>query len=388
MSVNITKRVKLDKGWYFAPVTPNAKRVIIDGQELDLPGRYYIDFRLNGRRTRLAAGETAKEAWAKKEEKEKILAAHKAAAEAGITLPAKVEAAVVPTPVGRPLRATVEDYLTETQTHKKTTTYNAYRKALQYFLESCKKATVEEITREDMLAFRTHLKRKGHSDRTIHNQFGHVMIFLVWCGVTIDLKKQDRPVYTDEEVEIYTQAELDKFFAACSPMEKLWFTFFLETGMRDQEVMLADWSWVNSERNVITVRENKRFDWRPKMNKGRQIAVPSSLIASLKEWKRKCDPACGLIFPNTHCRPKGDFLAVCKDIAKRANLNPDEFFLHKFRATRITNWLRDGLDLKSVQKLAGHANTPGGLAATSRYLSGQEMDNIQARVEAAANRRK
>jgi integrase len=380
MSVNITKRVKLDKGWYFAPVTPNAKRVIIDGQELDLPGRYYIDFRLNGRRTRLAAGETAKEAWAKKEEKEKILAAHKAAAEAGITLPAKVEAAVVPTPVGRPLRATVEDYLTETQTHKKTTTYNAYRKALQYFLESCKKATVEEITREDMLAFRTHLKRKGHSDRTIHNQFGHVMIFLVWCGVTIDLKKQDRPVYTDEEVEIYTRAELDKFSAACSPMEKLWFTFFLETGMRDQEVQHAEWSWVDFERNIIAVRENKRFNWKPKANKGRLIPVPSSLTAALKKYHEKADPACGLIFPNTKCTPKGDFLDACYKIAERAGLNRQNFWLHKFRATRITNWLRAGIDIRSVAKMAGHAN----ISITMRYLAPLDIGTLQTAVEKAA----
>jgi hypothetical protein len=38
--------------------------------------------------------------------------------------------------------------------------------------------------------------------------------------------------YTEEEPEIYEQEELDKLFAACDAEERLWYAFFLMTGMR------------------------------------------------------------------------------------------------------------------------------------------------------------
>ena len=390
MKVNISKRVKLDKGWRFCEVTKNARRVVIDGQEVDLAGRYYIDFLQDGKRVRLAAGATAAEAVAKAEQQEKLLAIQEAADEAGIELSA-IKAAVTAKTTGHLLVTAVEDYLVETKDQKKPKTYAAYRGSLKYFLDSCSSKTMlEEITRDDMLKYKTYLKREGQTDRSIRNKFENAMTFFKWCdkkykiNVKPELMKNDWPQYVEEEVEIYTEEQLDAFFEHCTKMEHLWFTFFLETGMREQEVMHADWSWVDFERNVITVRENKKFGWQPKKNKGRQIAVPSSLIASLKEWKTKRDPACGLIFPTTGCRPKLNFLDDCKDIAERAKLNPADFWLHKFRATRITNWLRGvpeqgipGLDLVTVQKLAGHAD----LESTARYLAALQIDKSQVHIE-------
>jgi len=34
--------------------------------------------------------------------------------------------------------------------------------------------------------------------------------------------------------------------------------------MREQEVMHVSWSDIDFERSVVTVRENKRFEWKPK----------------------------------------------------------------------------------------------------------------------------
>jgi site-specific recombinase XerD len=68
-----------------------------------------------------------------------------------------------------------------------------------------------------------------------------------------------------------------------------------------------------------------------------------------------------------------------KRIVERAKLH-GRFKLHKFRATRITNWLRDGIDIVSVQKMAGHND----LATTSHYLASQQIDLLQTQVEKAA----
>jgi len=379
--VNITKRVRIEgKGWRFCEVVFGANRkirpnaVLIDGKEQVHPeGRYYIDFLQDGQRKRLAAGATAAEATIAADQQTRTLTARRAAADAGITLPQSKPAAG-----SRLLKEVVETYLLEIQAHKKKKTHSAYRTALTYFLESCKKQTLEEIHRTDMLAFKTYLRdKKKQSDRSIANKFENVMSFLKQQKITGLIGKNDRPTFTQEEVETYTQDELDKFFAACTETENVWFEFFYRTAMREQEVMHVSWSDIDFERSAITVRENKRFGWKPKAYKGRYISIPASLIMLLKAWKEKSDRTCGLVFPTTGCKPKQNFLDECKAIAKRAELNKEDFYLHKFRATRATRLLQGGMDIKSVQQMLGHND----LESTMRYLGAQRIDILQAQIE-------
>jgi integrase/recombinase XerD len=379
--VNITKRVQIEgKGWRFCGAVSgkNGKLkpdvVLIDGVESVHPeGRYYLDFLQGGQRKRLAAGATAAEAATAAERQTRLLTAHKAAAHAGITLPQTKTSAG-----GRSLREAVDTYLLEVQAHKKPKTFSAYRTALTYFLESCRKHTLEEIHRTDMLAFKTYLRdKKEQSDRSIANKFENVMSFLKQQKITGLIGKTDWPTFTEEEVSTYTQDELDKFFAACTETETVWFEFFYRTAMREQEVMNAEWSWIDFERSVITIKENKRTNWKPKAYKGRYISIPSGLLHLLKVWKSKSDLTCGLIFPTTGCNPKQNFLDECKAIAERAKLNGSDFYLHKFRATRATRLLQGGMDIKSVQQMLGHSD----MESTMRYLGAQRTDVLQAQIE-------
>jgi integrase/recombinase XerD len=147
--------------------------------------------------------------------------------------------------------------------------------------------------------------------------------------------------------------------------------------MREQEVMNADWSWIDFERSSITVRQNERTGFKPKAYKGRHIPLPGALLNRLKVWKSKQDKTCGLIFPTSGCKPKLDFLDECKAIAERAKLNEDNFKLHKFRATRATRLLQGGMDVKSVQRILGHNE----LESTMRYLGAQRTDVLQKQIE-------
>lgn len=57
--------------------------------------------------------------------------------------------------------------------------------------------------------------------------------------------KNDWPRYTEEEPEMYEPEELAKLFKDCDAAERLWYEFFLMTGMREQEVMYTYRSDVN-----------------------------------------------------------------------------------------------------------------------------------------------
>ena len=96
----------------------------------------------------------------------------------------------------------------------------------------------------------------------------------------------------------------------------------------------------------------------------RATGRPAKLVKKLEAWKTKSDKSCGLVFPTAGCNPKLDFLDCLKTCAERAKLEPQNFWLHKFRATFATRCLWAGVDLRTVQQWLGHSD----MESTMRYL--------------------
>jgi len=144
------------------------------------------------------------------------------------------------------LATAVAEFLEETKLTKKPKTLAAYTTALDYFTESCPKQYLEDIERRDLLKFAAFLRDdKEQAPRSCWNKFSNAMSFLKVNGIRGLVKKTDWPRYTEEEPEIYEQEELEALFKACDDQERLWFEFFLMTGMREQEVMYTYWSDIN-----------------------------------------------------------------------------------------------------------------------------------------------
>lgn len=371
--VNLTKRVQTPQGLRYCPVAMSANGrvkpdvVRVDDKEEKHPeGAYYIEWRDAGKRVRLSVGKDAADASAMRLRKETELNNGDAA---------------VPQTNGRnghrSLSAAITDYLEEVKLSKKPKTLAAYTTALNYFTECCHKLHVEDIERRDLLKFCAFLREeKEQSPRSVYNKFENVMTFLKAHGVRGLIGKNDWPRYTEEEPEIYEPEELDKLFKACNVEERLWYEFFLMAGMREQEVMHTYWSDLNL--NIGTVRVSHKPDrgWTPKAYKEREIPIPKKLVKSLKGWKAKSDKVCSLVFPTAGCNPKLDFLDCLKAVAERAKLDPDNFWLHKFRATFATRCLWAGVDLRTVQLWMGHTD----MESTLRYLKPSRSEQVHAKV--------
>lgn len=293
------------------------------------------------------------------------------------------------------LKDAAAEYLAEIEAHKSKKTYNAYKNAVDYFLESCKKTFLDTVDRKDLLAYRTYLAdEKDQSDRSISNKFENVMSFLKKVGqpgTAMDppVGKGDWPEYdTDAVVEVYEADELTKFYAACTVEEKRWFRFFELTGMREGEVQHCQWSWISLKRTdkirpTITVQPDGK-GWRPKKNKSREIPMGTKLFELLKDWREETkDSKCDLVFPTSGCNVKLDFLDCLKRIAEGAGLfcgtckgcvetngkpkaqpNCEHWFLHKFRSSFGTRTLQSGVDVRTVMKWMGHTD----MESTLRYL--------------------
>jgi integrase len=360
--VNLTKRVQTGKGMRYCPVvlSPNGRvkpdLVIVNGRPERHPeGAYYLEWRENGRRIRLSVGKDPQDAAARRQRKEAELNALNngvsVLTEAGNGDPS--------------VAAAVARFLEETELTKKPKTLAAYTTALNYFTESCPKLYLQDIERADLLKFCAFLRdKKKQAPRSVYNKFENVMTFLKANGIRGLAGKNDWPRYTEEEPEMYEPEELDKLFAACDAEEKLWYQFFLMTGMREQEVMHTYWSDINLAHATVRVSHKPDRGWTPKAYKEREIPIPAKLVKSLKAWKAKANKACDLVFPTAGCNPKLDFLDCLKAVADRANLGEDNFWLHKFRATFATRCLWAGVDLRTVQQWLGHSD----MESTMRYL--------------------
>jgi len=373
-SVNLTKRVQIESGLRYCPVveSPNGRvkpdQVLVNGKPEKHPeGAYYLEWREKGKRVRLSVGKDAKEAAARRQRKQAELNA----VESGVSvLPENGDR-------NRSVAAALATFLEETELTKKPKTIAAYTTALNYFTQSCRKLYLHEIERYDLLKFAGFLRdEKKQSPRSVYNKFETVMTFLKANGIRGLVGKNDWPRYTEEEPEMYEQEDLDKLFQACTDEERLWFEFFLMTGMREQEVMYTYWSDVNFAVSTVRVSHKPDRNWTPKAYKEREIPIPAKLVKKLKAWKAKADKTCNLLFPTSGCNPKLDFLDCLKTCAERAELAKDNFWLHKFRSTFATRCLWAGVDLRTVQQWLGHSD----MESTMRYLKPSRSERVREKV--------
>ena len=77
-------------------------------------------------------------------------------------------------------------------------------------------------------------------------------------------------------------------------------------------------------------------------------------------------------------QPDAGFLDCLKAVAERAELNKQDFWLHKFRATFATRCLWAGVDLRTVQQWLGHSD----MESTMRYLMPSRTKGVREKVNA------
>jgi integrase len=290
-----------------------------------------------------------------------------------------LEGAEVPAPAPQPrkrknapLEEALDPYLETVEKLKSHKTFLAYKLTLQSFVRSCGCKDFEGITRGTLENFAIRMKEVGLSDRTISNRLVNVVTFLRAHGVR-DVSLSHK--YTEKQVRAYTTEELKALFAACDEEERLLFSFFLQTGFREQEVQYASYKDINFQNHTITVKEKLEFGFKPKDSEEREVPVPDALLKQLRErWNKRKDDK--VIFPGDGGHPNGHLLRDLKSIAERAGLR-GEYGLHKFRKTFATLHHANGVDARTIQDWLGHSD----LATTLKYLAVSDLKSPRTRKQ-------
>lgn len=379
MEVNVTKRIETQTGSRYCPVVVNSSGriksdwVVVNGnQERHPEGSYYLEWREKGQRKRLSVGKDAVVAFNSQVRKVK-------------ELEARAEGLEVQLPKDDPnraqLRSAMADFLKEIKLSRKDKTWRGYKVAFAYFQQSCSKKCADELERIDLLEFVAFLREKKKlAPRTVFNKFTCVMTFLESQGIPKLLGKNDKPRFVETEVAIFEDNQLTDLYPVCTLYHRTLYDFLLMTGFREQEAMHITWQNIRFKANIVEMRWKPQFDWSPKAYKEREVPVPDELLESLEAYRKTLSEkraALGaLVFSTRSGKCDTHMIRALKRNATKARLNPNDFWLHKFRATFATTHLRAGVDLKTVMAWMGQTT----MDSIIRYLKPARKDEVISKV--------
>lgn len=253
-------------------------------------------------------------------------------------------------------------------TGKRRSTLKAARNRLGKFLLAIGDKECSSVTPDDLLVFQLFLRRQNKADRSVYQYTSLAITFLKRTGHIV---KCEMPNYVEKEPVAYTREQMRRLFAVCTPPERLLFEFFLVTGCREQEVMYGTWDCILWGQKLFKVAEKREWNWRPKDSEERLIPLTDSLLSQLEQVRKPS----GLLFPNRDGKPNGHQIRKLQQIARRSGQDPNEFWLHKFRASMCSWHHENGMSANSVRKIAGHAS----LQTTLRYLQAADLQSEQTR---------
>lgn len=394
--VILLRYCKTENGWRRFPavigktgkVKPNA--VLANGVERIYPEGYYCLRTYQADKPKYTnVGADPTEALHSKEREERLLAARDSAREAGTR--------IVEPSVDKTLNDWGAEFLNQKslEPHRSRDTMDGYRIILRVFIQGCAAEYPDQIHAVDVLRYCAGLDKQGLSARTRSNRFGSLCTFLRFCKLDVESivpremrRKLSR--FPKTEPTAYTQEELDRLLMVCDDYYRLLFTFLLNTGFRMQEAMHLTWGDISFVDAVVSVKR-KPGVFEVKDYEERSVPLVPSLASELLKWKEQ-RPNSRFVFGTRTDRPNNHWLEYLKVFATKAGLNCggckgcqketpecEKYRLHKFRATYATRLLRNGVNVRTVQKLLGHSS----LDSTLRYLQPAQGRAMQASVNAA-----
>jgi len=217
------------------------------------------------------------------------------------------------------------------------------------------------INREQVISYAYHLIRKKQVSVSTINQ-----LISAWRILQVDVLgrewedfKLKRPRREKTIPQVLSQGEaLQLVNAPRNLKHRMILQLAYTTGLRRAELLALKLSHIDSERNVLRVVLGKG-------KKSREVPVPDTLIAQLRQYYKSFRPKTYLF---EGYKPGVQYSAtsierIVKSAAVKAGIKKD-IYPHVLRHSFATHMLEKGVNLKRLQIILGHNS----LKTTSVYL--------------------
>lgn len=309
-------------------------------------GKYFVDYRVNGKRMR------------------KFVGGSKRLAELALK---DIEVKLVKGELGfemkdHELGKLFEEFLAYSKANNAPGTYQRYRSILDHvkaFLqEKPYISKISQLTPRLFEEYKQSRKEAGAMDLTLNMelQVMKTMFTLArkWGYCNSNPMEEISFLKINKKVEprFLTKEECEKLLNHCGPeLYPIFFTL-LNTGMRRGELLNLEWKDVDFDRKRIKIRFKET--WEPKTSE-RNIPMNDKLVEVLQEHKKGSRN--NLVFPdkNGEIIDKNRLRMQLIRIAKQCGF-PDVTKLHSLRHTFASHLVMSGVDLPTVKKLMGHSD--------------------------------
>lgn len=157
---------------------------------------------------------------------------------------------------------------------------------------------------------------------------------------------------------VLSEEEVQRMFNACTNVKhKAIFALLYACGLRVSEVINLKIVDVDSSRMVINILQAKG-------KKDRQVMLPETLLQILRQYYKQYKPKVYLFNGQNSlyysARSINEFL---KDIARKSGIENKRIYAHLIRHCTFTHMVENGVDIRIIQKVAGH----GSIKTTEGY---------------------
>ena len=235
-------------------------------------------------------------------------------------------------------------------------TQSAYIRAMKKFIHFLRRSP-DSADAEDLRRFQLHLATTGTSPTTINATLTGLRFFFEFTLERPEAMKRTRPVYVERKLPVVLSMEevarmLDN---APGPKYQAALSLAYGTGLRAGEVVSLKIGDIDSERMLIRVEQGKG-------RRDRNALLSPRLLAVLRAWwchahcKGKMLPG-GWLFPGqSPVNPMStrQLNRACHTALEHAGINK-RVSMHTFRHSFATHLLEQGVDIRVIQVLLGHA---------------------------------
>ena len=232
--------------------------------------------------------------------------------------------------------------------------------------------TTVDITPRHIRRFLIYLSEHNYNAGGVYAVFGALRAYLRWFATEFEPPNWANPLDKVEAPkrpqELQPPISLDDFKAILATCEaktfmgdrdKALLLFLLDTGVRHQELTDLQVGDVDINTGQVLIRRGKG-------RKGRVVFIGAksrrALLAYFRHYKQRSDDAPLWITDEGGGLTKSGIRQIVRRRAVQAGL--DEPGLHEFRRAFALNYLRNGGDVITLQRLLGHSS----LVIINRYL--------------------
>lgn len=256
--------------------------------------------------------------------------------------------------------------------HKASST-DRLRSALLSLCQAFPGKRLDEIHSFSLERYKAERKQAGYADATVNRELAclkNLYNMAIKWGVVRDNPVRAVKFFRENNGRLrwLSREEEAALFAHCAPRLKTLVLAAVDTGFRAGELRSLRWQDVDFARGTVAVRSEYTKNGDPRTN-----PMTERLEQALREWKAAGQAADGLVFGPERWRKSFE------TAKKLAGLGPDVVF-HSLRHTYISRLVMAGVDIRTVQELAGHRT----ITMTMRYthLAPEQKKRAVARLDA------